>query len=187
MASKTTVKRKPSRPSSITQLDPKIKAAVDTAVREGRTTIDQIVELIDALGGEASRSAVGRYVKSETERMAEYREAQQRAQVWMAEIGKDPQGDVGRLNLEMLRLLAYKGIRDTENASPKDLMFLGAAVKSFAQTDKLVIDTEFALRKLIAARAEKAANEITKQARKLGASEETIQTWREKVLGVAAK
>lgn len=187
MTAKTSVKRKPSRPSSITQLDPKIKAAVDTAVREGRTTIDQIVELIDALGGEASRSAVGRYVKSETERMAEYREAQQRASVWMAEIGKDPQGDVGRLNLEMLRLLAYKGIRDTENASPKDLMFLGAAVKSFAQTDKLVIDTEFALRKLITAKAEKAANEIVKEARKIGASEETIQTWRSKVLGVASK
>ncbi|MDP3612732.1 MAG: DUF3486 family protein, partial [Rubrivivax sp.] len=73
MATKTIVKRKPSRPSSITQLDPKIKEAVDTAVREGRTSIDQLVELINSLGGEASRSAVGRYVKTANERMEEYR------------------------------------------------------------------------------------------------------------------
>lgn len=184
MTDKTIRKRKPSRPSSITKLDPKIKEAVDAAVREGRASIDQIVELIAALGGEASRSSVGRYVKSETERMAEYREAQQRAQVWMAEIGKDPQGDVGRLNLEMLRLLAYKGIRDTENASPKDLMFLGAAVKSFAQTDRLVIDTEFAIRKLVAARAAEVAASVVKTAKKAGLSADTINVIRTEILGI---
>jgi hypothetical protein len=187
MTAKTIVKRKPSRPSSITQLDPKIKEAVDAAVREGRASIDQIVELIKTLGGEASRSAVGRYVKTANERMEEYRQAQQMAAVWMDKIGKEPEGDVGRMLLEMLRMLAFKSIGETESASPEDLMFLSNAVKSFAQTDKLSVDKEIAIRKLVAARAEKAANEIVKEARKLGATEETIQTWRNKVLGVAAK
>jgi len=187
MATKTIVKRKPSRPSSITQLDPKIKEAVDTAVREGRTSIDQLVELINSLGGEASRSAVGRYVKTANERMEEYRQAQQMASVWMDKIGAEPKGDVSRMLLEMLRMVAFKSISETESASPEDLMFLSNAIKGFAQTDKLVIDKEFAIRKLVAAKAEKAAEEITKGARKLGASEETIQTWRNKVLGVAAK
>lgn len=36
-------------------------------------------------------------------------------------------------------------------------------------------------------RAAQVANEIGKEAKKLGASPETIKTWREKVLGVAAK
>lgn len=187
MAPKTIVKRKPSRPSSITQLDPKIKEAVDTAVREGRTSIDQLVELINSLGGEASRSAVGRYVKTANERMEEYRQAQQMASVWMDKIGAEPKGDVSRMLLEMLRMVAFKSISETESASPEDLMFLSNAIKGFAQTDKLVIDKEFAIRKLIAAKAEKAADAITKEARKIGASEETIQTWRNKVLGVAAK
>jgi hypothetical protein len=184
MAPKTIVKRKPSRPSSITQLDPKVKEAVDTAVREGRASIDEIVELIKALGGDASRSAVGRYVKSANERMEEYREAQQMAAVWMDKIGKDPQGDVGRLNLEMLRMLAFKGIRDTESASPKDLMFLGAAVKSFAQTDKLVIDTEFAVRKLVQARAAEVAASVVKTVKKAGLSTETINVIRAEILGI---
>lgn len=187
MATKTIVKRKPSRPSSITQLDPKIKEAVDTAVREGRTSIDQLVELINSLGGEASRSAVGRYVKTANERMEEYRQAQQMASVWMDKIGAEPKGDVSRMLLEMLRMLAFKSLSETESASPEDLMFLSNAIKGFAQTDKLVIDKEFAIRKLIAAKAEKAAEAITKQARKMGASEEMIQTWRDRVMGVAAK
>lgn len=187
MTAKTIVKRKPSRPSSITQLDPQVKEAVDTAVREGRASIDQIVELIKSLGGEASRSAVGRYVKTANERMEEYRQAQQMAAVWMDKIGKEPEGDVGRMLLEMLRMLAFKSIGETESASPEDLMFLSNAIKGFAQTDKLVVDKEINIRKLVAAKAEKAANEIVKEARKIGASEETIQTWRNKVLGVAAK
>jgi hypothetical protein len=187
MTAKTIVKRKPSRPSSITQLDPKIKEAVDAAVREGRASIDQIVELIKTLGGEASRSAVGRYVKTANERMEEYRQAQQMAAVWMDKIGKEPEGDVGRMLLEMLRVVAFKTIGDIENASPEDLMFLGKALKDFAGADKLAVDKEINIRKLIAARAEKAANEIVKEARKIGASEETIQTWRNKVLGVAVK
>lgn len=187
MTAKTIVKRKPSRPSSITQLDPQVKEAVDAAVREGRASIDQIVELIKSLGGEASRSAVGRYVKTANERMEEYRQAQQMAAVWMDKIGKEPEGDVGRMLLEMLRMLAFKSIGETESASPEDLMFLSNAIKGFAQTDKLVVDKEINIRKLVAAKAEKAANEIVKEARKIGASEETIQTWRNKVLGVAAK
>jgi len=187
MTAATTRKRKPSRPSSITQLDPAIKEAVDKAVRDGRLTIDQIVSLIDAQGGDASRSAVGRYVKNAKERMEEYRKAQGIAAVWVDKLGNEPQGDVGRLVLDMLRMVAYRTVGDIESASPEDLMFLGKAMKDIAGADKLVVDREINVRKLIAARAEKVAEQITKEARKMGASEETIQTWRNKVLGVAEK
>lgn len=187
MATETIRKRKPSRPSSITQLDPKIKDAVDTAIREGRATIDQIVALIESHGGEASRSAVGRYVKNATERMEDYRQATQMAAVWVDKIGKEPEGDIGRMVLEMLRLVAFKSIGDLEQVAPEDLMFLGKAMKDIAGADKLIVDRELAVRKLIAARAEKVAGEIAKEAKKLGATPETIQTWREKVMGVASK
>lgn len=183
----TTRKRKPSRPSSITQLDPAIKEAVDTAIREGRLTIDQIVHLIEREGGDASRSAVGRYVKNAKERMEDYRQATQMAAVWVDKIGKEPEGDIGRMVLEMLRLVAFKSIGDLEQVAPEDLMFLGKAMKDIAGADKLIVDRELQVRKLIAARAEKVAGEIAKEAKKLGATPETIQTWREKVMGVASK
>lgn len=187
MAEKSTFKRKPSRPSSINDLDPRVKEAVDAAVRENRLTIDEIVQLIKDHGEDASRSAVGRYVKNARERMEDYRQAQQIATVWVDKLGKEPEGDVGRLLLEMMRVVAFKTIGDMDTASPEDLMFLGKALKDIAGADKLVVDREINVRKLIAARAEKVAEEITREAKKMGASEEVIQTWREKVLGVTKK
>lgn len=185
MATTETVKkRKPSRPSSITKLDPKVKAAVDEAVRDGRLTIDQLVELITSHGAEASRSAVGRYVKTANERLEEYREAQQIAAVWMDKIGKEPDGDVGRMLLEMLRMLAFKSLGELDSASPEDLMFLSNAIKGFAQTDKLVVDKTINLRKLMAIEAAKVATEVVKTVKKAGLSDETVEAIRSKILGI---
>ncbi|MDZ7920746.1 phage protein Gp27 family protein [Rhodoferax sp.] len=180
----TIKKRKPSRPSSITMLDPAVKEAVDTAVREGRLTIDQIVALIASQGGDASRSAVGRYVKTANERLEEYRQAQQMAAVWMDKIGKEPDGDVGRMLLEMLRMLAFKSLGELDSASPEDLMFLSNAIKGFAQTDKLVVDKTINLRKLMAIEAAKVATEVVKTVKKAGLSDDTVEAIRSKILGI---
>lgn len=185
MAEKTTFKRKPSRPSSITQLDPRVKEAVDAAVRDGRLTIDDIVRLIEDQGGEASRSAVGRYVKNARERMEDYRQAQQIAAVWVDKLGNEPEGDIGRMLLEMLRVVAFKSIGDIDSASPEDLMFLGKALKDIAGADKLVVDREINLRKLIAAQAAKVAAEVASTAKKAGLSDDTIDLIKKKILGVA--
>lgn len=50
-----------------------------------------------------------------------------------------------------------------------------------------LVDREINVRKLIAAKAEKVAGEIATEAKKIGASDETIKKWRDKVLGVTAK
>lgn len=184
MAEKTLRKRKPSRPSSITALDPSIKEAVDAAIRDGRLTIEQIVKLIADAGGEASRSAVGRYVKNNKERMEEYRQAAQTAAVWIDKIGKEPDGDVGRLVLEMLRMVAFRSIGSIDEAAPEDLMFLAKAIKDIAGADKLVVDREINLRKLMMARAEKAAVEIAKTVKQAGLSDATINKIREQILGI---
>lgn len=177
-------KRRPSRPSSITQLDPAIKEAVDTAIREGRLTIDQIVALIAQHGAEASRSAVGRYVKSASEKMEEYRQAMQVAAVWVDKIGKEPQGDVGRMVLEMLRLLAFKSLDKLDQVDPENLMFLAKAMKDMAGADKLFVDREINLRKLIAVRAAEVAASVTRTVRKAGLSDDTIGLIRSEILGI---
>ena len=184
MTEKSTFKRKPSRPSQITKLDPAIKTAVDTAVREGRATIDEIVNLVEGLGGEASRSSVGRYVKNARERMEDYRQATQVAAVWVDKLGKEPEGDVGRMLLEMLRVVAFKTIGELDQASPEDLMFLGKALKDFAGADKLAVDKAINLRKLIAVEAAKVASEVVKTAKKAGLSDETVELIRSKILGI---
>ncbi len=180
----TIKKRKPSRPSSITALDPRVREAVDAAVREGRMTIDQIVQLIAAQGEEASRSAVGRYVKNARARLEDFHQAQEIAKVWVDKLGKEPDGDIGRMLLEMLRVLAFKSLGDLEAASPEDLMFLGKALKDIAGADKLVVDREINLRKLLAAEAAKVASEVVKTVKKAGLSDETVEAIRSKILGI---
>ncbi|MFM9902149.1 MAG: DUF3486 family protein [Polaromonas sp.] len=184
MTDKSSFKRKPSRPSSITQLDPAIKQAVDTAVREGRATIDEIVRLVEGLGGDASRSAVGRYVKNAREQLEDYRRAQEMAKVWIEKIGKEPEGDVGRLVSEMLKVQAYKTMGSMDEASPQDLMFLGKAIKDVTSADKLAVDKELAIRKLIATEAAKVATEVVKTAKKAGLSDETVELIRTQILGI---
>lgn len=184
MAEKTIRTRKPSRPSSITALDPKIKDAVDAAIREGRLTIDAIVRLIEQEGGDASRSAVGRYVKNAKERMEDYRKAQSMAAVWVDKLGKEPEGDIGRMVLEMLKLVAFKTVGNIEEAAPEDLMFLGKAMKDIAGSDKLIVDREINLRKLVAARAAEVAASVAKTAKKAGLSDETINVIRSEILGI---
>lgn len=181
----STFKRKPSRPSLITQLDPAIKSAVDTAVREGRATIDEIVLLIDQLGGEASRSSVGRYVKNAREKLDDYTRAQDMAKVWIEKIGKEPDGDVGRLISEMLKVAAFKTMGSLDEATPQDLAFLGKTLKDVASADKLGVEKIFALRKLIADEAAKVATEVVKTVKKAGLTDETVEHIRSRILGIS--
>lgn len=174
----------PSRKSTIDLLDPRIQEAVNQAIKDNRATIDEIVSMIKDMGGDASRSAVGRYVRNQNQQLAKYREAQEVAKVWVDKIGKEPDGDVGRLLIEMLRVISFKTLSNTDNVDPMGLMLLSNAIKGIAQADKIVIDREAAVRKLVAVQAAKAAEEVTKTVRKAGMSDETVELIRSKILGI---
>lgn len=176
---------KANRRSTIDTLDPRIQDAVHAAIKEGRASIDDIVDLIKGMGGEASRSAVGRYVKNQNDQLRKYREAQEVAKVWVDKLGNEPDGDVGRLIIEMLRVVSFQTISKIDDgAEPEQLMFLGHAIKNIAQADKLLVDREAVVRKLIATQVAKAAEEVTKTARKAGMSDETVDLIRSKILGI---
>ncbi len=165
--------------SSVKQLDPRIKAEVDTAIRDGRATIDQIVALIHDMGGEASRSAVGRYKRNAEEQLKRYREAQEVAKVWIGKLQTDPEGDVGRLLAEMLRTTAFQTLGDIDEASPQDIMFLGKALKDLASADKLTAERILVVRREA---AKDAAAVAVKEAKGAGLSDEAAETIRRKIL-----
>lgn len=171
-----------SRKSSIKRLDPRVREAVDTAIREDRATIDQIVELIASLGGDVSRSAVGRYKQRAESQMQKYREAQEVAKVWIGKLQADPEGDIGRLLAEMLRTVAFQSIGDMDSATPQDMMFLAKALKDLAGADKLTAELVFKVRQeSVRDAADKAAN----VAKAKGLSADTVAELRKEILGVA--
>lgn len=170
------------RKSSIVQMDPRIRAAVDAAIREGRATIADIVAIVDELGGVVSKSAVGRYKQQAEAQMARYREAQEVAKVWIGKLQADPEGDVGRLLAEMLRTTAFQTLGDIEAGSPQDVMFLAKALKDLASADKLTADRILLVRREA---AKDAAEKVSSVGKAKGLSAETVEALRKEILGVA--
>jgi hypothetical protein len=173
------------RKSSITQLDPKVREAVDRAIQGGRATIDDIVELIDDMGGDVSRSAVGRYRKNAMDQMRKWQDAREISKTWIDRLEQDPSGDVGRLISEMLKTVAFQTVGtmvDGENVDADQIMLLAKALKDMAGADKLSSDRINRIRKEMAAEAAKVVEEVTAAA---GMDVDQAKFWRAKVLGIA--
>jgi hypothetical protein len=145
------------RKSAIRQLDPAIREAVDTAIREGRATIEAITTLIQGMGATVSRSAVGRYKLQAESQMQRYREAQEVAKVWIGRLEADPEGDVGRLLPEMLRAVAFQSLanlgEDGEAVDSKEIALLARAIKDAAGATKTSVEVERLRREMRAALA----------------------------------
>lgn len=168
--------------SAIRRLDPRIRESVDSAIREGRATIDQIVSLIQQHGVEVSRSAVGRYKQKAESQMERYREAQEVAKVWIGKLQANPEGDVGRLLSEMLRTVAWQTMGDMESAGPQEIMLLAKAIKDLASADKLTTERILKARQDATKAAADAAVVVAKAK---GLSADTVAELRREILGVA--
>lgn len=167
------------RKSTVARLDPRIREAVDAAIREGRATLDEIVALIQSMGGQASRTAVWRYQRKAEAMMERYRQAQEIAKVWVGKLEQDPQSDVARLLSEMLRTVAFRQLQDLGEdgvqVEPRDTMLLAKALDHLARADMASAERELRIRKETAARAGEAA---LKAGRQVGVTPEQAQAIR---------
>jgi hypothetical protein len=154
------------RKSSIAQLDPEIREAVDRAIREGRATNAEIVALINAMGAQVSESAVTRYARSAREQMKVFREAQEIAKVWVGKLGEDPESDVGRLVTEMLRTVAFQQLgelRENPDKRAMETMLLAKALDHTARARKIDTDLILRLQKEVAAKAAAKVKEVARE------------------------
>eukprot|EP00456_Euglypha_rotunda_P059414 TRINITY_DN4960_c0_g1_i1.p1 TRINITY_DN4960_c0_g1~~TRINITY_DN4960_c0_g1_i1.p1 ORF type:complete len:120 (+),score=45.69 TRINITY_DN4960_c0_g1_i1:1-360(+) len=99
--------------------------------------------------------------------------------------------DEGKLNSAMIRLGQEKifSVLVEMDIDPEkvDTVKLFKAIAEIGKASVQQSKAQVEIRAVIAARAAKVADEISRDAKKMGASEETIKTWREKVLGVTSK
>jgi hypothetical protein len=180
------------RQSRIAKLDPAIKGEVDRLIREGRHTIDQIVAHLRELGTELPRSTVGDYKKNMEKKLARYREAQEVAGVWVAQLGQQSDSHTGQLLAELLKTVAFRTLADMQDqdsgTEAGDLMLLAKALDHMARAQKT--DQEFrervraAYRAELEERAKAAQEEVAEVARSAGLTEEAATRMREIVLGV---
>jgi len=154
------------RKSSIARLDPRVKEAVDKAIGEGRATIDEILATIRALGGAASRSAVGRYVLSANKQMERYREAQNLAKVWADKLAEN--GDVAQLTRQLLASLAFQttsALAEDEHVEGKELMFLGRLLRDIESSKKLGAEARVKVRAELLAEQQEQLRRLEAEAR----------------------
>lgn len=90
------------QPSSIDRLPEALREAIAQLRRDGRT-VDEITDHVRQLGGDVSRSAVGRHVKSLAEVGESMRKSQAMAQFVVEKFGAANDDRVGRASIALLQ------------------------------------------------------------------------------------
>lgn len=180
------------RKSSIAQLEPAIRIELDRLLKDDRFTIEQVVTHLKSLGAQVSRSAVGRYHKRFEESGKKIREAREVAAVWAERLGSEPQGDIGKVVMEMLRTLAFDATMqlgedgDGEvQLSGKEIGALALAMQRLEAAGALSLKREKALRQ---AAAEEAASQVDAVAaeKPTGLTPEAAEEIKRRILGIKA-
>lgn len=177
--------------SKIKTLPPEIRQEVDRLLAEGRHGVREIAAHLKGLGADVSKSSVGRYAQEFEEVAARMREGREIAAAFSRELGAIPEGDMGRVLVEMVHHLAFKVLMaesqgDAPTIDSKELMQLARAIKDAGAVTKTSVELELKLRKEVAVKAEAAAEEATKEIRKAGLSSEVEERIRRNILGIAA-
>lgn len=169
------------RRSSIASLPPDLADLCHRLIREGRT-IHEITDKLNELDADVSKSAVGRYVKSSREQMQRYREAQEVAGRWVAELGENNKGDVATLCQQMLTGIAFTTLdqvaqQQLDSETPgkpikaMDLMLFAKALESLEGSSKRSLERREKIEQAAIERAAKKAGEV---GQRVGLSQATI-------------
>lgn len=179
-----------SRKSSIAKLPPVIKAAIAGLLKDGALTLDEVLQRIrEEFPNEPlpSRSALGRYSKSMEEVGKRLRESREVAGIWAERLGKEPEGDVAKLVMELLRTLAFDVTLSLSEGEAEvkagDLNKLALAMQRLEAAGKWNLQREQAMREAVLQEVDTKIAGIAKGPRKLDA--ETLQLVREAIRGAS--
>lgn len=179
------------RPSSISKLPNQIREKIGQ-LRDGGCTIDEILEHLNKLSVDVSRSALGRHIKK-TEQVAErIRKSRMVAEAVGREFGDNEASRVARTNMEIMHSLLMKlmvGDDDEEREisfDPKEAMFLATALEKLSKASKSDLETQIkaAVEKERREAMTQAADKAETIARKQGLSAETVNAIKAGILGI---
>jgi Protein of unknown function (DUF3486) len=163
--------------------NPVIRDAVDAAIQRG-CTIRAIKEMLDKMGVEIGRSAVGNYTKKYAALAERQRDIRSAADAFASEFGSVDDNQT-RLMIQLVTTLITENIlkMGQGEGSALDLHLLSSAAKNAIGAAKLDDDR----RRLIRKEAFKEAAEVADKAgRANGASQASLQAIRVALTGIAA-
>jgi Protein of unknown function (DUF3486) len=169
------------RKSSITS-NPVIREAVDAAIHRG-CTIDAIKEMLDKMGAEISRSAIGRHSQKYADMAQRQRDIRAAASAFASEFGDEGDNQT-RLMIQMVTTLITENIMASGEGegSAMDLRLLAAAVKDAIGAAKIDDDRRRTIRKEAFVEA---ATEVGKMKGMAGATDASLEVVRKRLMGLA--
>lgn len=178
------------RNSTIARLPEEVRLKI-TALRDQGKTIDEIMEALDRLDADVSRSALGRHLKKMDQVAERMRKSRQLAEAVGRQFGDAETSQVQRTNVELLHSLLMQVMvgdddKDDVTLDPKDAMFLATAIEKLSKASKTDLETQIKAAEERARRqaVEQAADKAEAVARKSGLSADFVQEIRSKILGV---
>lgn len=132
------------RLSSIDLLPDDLRDAIDKAIADGRSTIDQILAHLQTIAPPdvdlPSRSALGRYKKREEAALTAMGLALKLGDKYAQKYGEDPKGDVGQLVSQLLKVRIYQSLMSKMEAEPvddesKELALLARATREATESE----------------------------------------------------
>jgi Protein of unknown function (DUF3486) len=174
--------------SSLLSLDPQILAACHEALRAGKT-VDQITAALQGMGADVSRSAVGRYLHTAREQLAEHRLALDLAAFITPRLGEESKGDIAVMVRELAKVGSLKMITqlnaalDADTTTTEDLEKMDAnsatlqrltrAIANLSRTESINLNVREQIAEQARKRAlDEAAAAIRSGAKRAGISDE---------------
>lgn len=169
---------------------------LERLLREDRTTqlavLKQVNDELDRRGEkQISQSAFYRFTARQRESIERMRQSREVAKVWIGELGSEPEGELGRLVIELGRTMAFdlqtKILEDDEPASAKVLQAVARAARDLEMAGKVSADRELAIRKETAKEAaQRAVTAAEEQSKASGhvLPPEALKAIREQVYGI---
>lgn len=162
------------RRSKVDLLPETIRKRLDAGLRDGSITqtelLDEVNALIKAAGlpedNQLSRAGLNRYATKMEQVGKSLREMREITQVWTAELGDKPTGEVTKLILEMARSQLFKALlNESEDGEAADVGMIKDAMLAVQRLESAAMASHKREKEIRAAFAEEAANAVTEELR----------------------
>ena len=170
--------------SKVHALPPELKEWLDNELMaRGFADYEQLAADLKARGADVSRSSLQRYGSPFEKKMAQLKLAGEQARA-LVDAAPDEEDKLGAAVIRMTQEKIFNLLMELD-INPEEVD-VNKLFKNAAEIGKASV-TQKRWQLEARARAAVVAEEIGQQAKTLGASDDVIKQWREKVLGVASK
>ncbi|MBS9777619.1 MAG: DUF3486 family protein [Gammaproteobacteria bacterium] len=184
------------RASKIDLLPPEIKSRLTAMLRDKQYSQGEILEEINTLIRECgleselkiSRSGLNRYATKMEKLAGRIRQAREVAEIWTKQLGEAPQGDIGKLLIEVVKQMAFETtmkLGENEDGIPPEVLNQLALIAQRIETaEGLSFKREQAIREETLKEAARAVEQAGKES---GSKQEDVLAMVQAVYGISKR